>query len=147
MLGLLVTLIKIADILRQSSLTKKERWLVRLPFSVYFGWITVATIANLTVFLVSLNWNGFGLNQSIWTVIVLLVGATIGSWRALHDRNIPYTLVLVWAYGAMLFKHLSENGFNGAYPAVIATAGLCLAIFVGSIIYIGWKQKGDGGIS
>ncbi len=48
--GLLYTLIRIADILRVSNLTKKENWLVRLPFNVYFGWITVATIANVTVF-------------------------------------------------------------------------------------------------
>jgi len=44
MLGLLITLIKIADILRQSALTPKERLMVRLPFSIYFGWITVATM-------------------------------------------------------------------------------------------------------
>lgn len=139
MLGLLGTLIKIADILRQSVLTKKERFLVRLPFSIYFGWITVATIANITVFLVSLGWNGFGLTEGFWTVIVLLVGAVIGSWRMLRDSNIPYALVLVWAYGAILFKHVSESEFNKAYPAVIATAGLCIVVFV--VVMVVMKKK------
>ena len=133
MLGLLVTLIKIADVLRQSVLTRKENFLVRLPFSIYFGWITVATIANITVLLVGLGWNGFGLAESFWTVIVLLVGAAIGSWRTIHDRNIPYALVLVWAYGAILFKHVSESEFNGAYPAVIVAAGLCILVFAVAI--------------
>lgn len=141
MLGLLATLVKIADILRQSAMSSKERLLVRLPFSVYFGWITVATIANITVLLVSLGWNGFGIAESIWTVLILLVGAAIGAWRTLRDRNIPYALVLVWAYTAILFKHLSATGFGGAYPPVITAAAICLAIFAGTIIYLARKQK------
>lgn len=141
MAGLLITLIKIADIFRSSVLTSKERWLVRLPFSVYFGWITVATIANVTVFLVYLGWNGFGLPESFWTVIVLLVGALIGSWRMLRDRVIPYGLVLIWAYGAILAKHLSESGFAGQYPSVIGTVALCLAVFAGTIVFISIKKR------
>ncbi|MCX6717269.1 MAG: tryptophan-rich sensory protein [Candidatus Taylorbacteria bacterium] len=144
MIGLLVTLIKIADILRQSALTQKERIIIRLPFSIYFGWITVATIANVTIFLLSLGWNGFGIAESIWTVIVLLVGAIIGSWRTISDRNIPYALVLIWAYGAILSKHLSEgaSGFASAHPTIIATVVLCLVVFVGSMVYVVWKGRG-----
>ncbi|MCU0653030.1 MAG: tryptophan-rich sensory protein [Candidatus Pacebacteria bacterium] len=141
MLGLLATLIKIADILRQSALTSKERWIARLPFSIYFGWITVATIANITVLLVSVNWNGFGIAESAWTAAILLVGATIGAWRTLRDRNIPYALVLVWAYAAILSKHLSAAGFNNAYPSIISAACFCLAIFAGTISYVALKQK------
>lgn len=144
MLGLLTTLIKMADIFCQTTLTSKERWLVRLPFSLYFGWITVATIANVTILLVSLGWNGFGLSESVWTVIVLLVGAAIGSWRTILDQNIPYALVLIWAYGAILSKHLSASEFSGAYPAIITTAVICMIIFAGSIIYLTWKQKRVG---
>jgi hypothetical protein len=140
MFGLLLTLIGIADILRKTVLSKKESWLVRLPFSIYFGWITVATIANVTVFLVSINWNGFGLAESLWTIAILLVGALIGSWRMIYDRSIPYGLVLVWAYGAILFKHISESGFAGQYPGVIATAGLCLLVFAGVLTFIGVKR-------
>lgn len=141
MAGLLITLIRIADIFRGRAITSKETWLVRLPFSVYFGWITVATIANITVFLVSLGWNGFGLPESFWTVAVLLVGALIGSWRMLRDRFAPYGLVLLWAYGAILFKHLSASGFGGQYPSVIWTVAFCLTVFLGTIIFISIKKK------
>lgn len=139
--GLLVTLIKIADIFRSSPLTLKDRWLVRLPFSIYFGWITVATIANVTIFLVYLGWNGFGLTEAFWTVIVLLVGALIGSWRMLQDRVVPYGLVLIWAYGAILFKHLSASEFAGEYPSIIWTVILCLIAFAGITIFVGVKKK------
>jgi hypothetical protein len=141
MIGLLISLITIADILRKSTLTERERRLVCLPFSVYFGWITVATIANITVFLVSLGWGGFGLADSFWTVAALLVGALIGSWRMLKDRFIPYGLVFVWAYGAILYKHLSESGFAGQYPSVIVTAVLCITAFIGIILYTSFKKK------
>jgi hypothetical protein len=141
MAGLLFTLIRIADIFRGSVLSQKDLWLSRLPFSVYFGWITVATIANITVFLVYLGWNGFGLSNSFWTVVVLLVGALIGSWRMLQDRSVAYGLVLVWAYSAILYKHLSESGFAGQYPTIITTVALCLFLFVGIIIFISIKKK------
>lgn len=140
MLGLLYTLIRLADILRTSQLNKKEAWLVRTPFSVYFGWITVATIANITVFLVSINWNKFGLSEIFWTIAILLVGAVIGSWRMLRDRATPYGLVLVWAYGAILYKHLVPTGFAKMYPEIITTIIICLLVFLGVIGYLGYKK-------
>lgn len=141
MLGILITLIKIADTFRGKQLTPKEKWFVRLPFSIYFGWITVATIANITIFLVSIGWNGFGLSDVFWTVVVLLVGAAIGIWRAIHDRNIPYCLVLVWAYGAILAKHLSASAFAGSYPAVIYTASLCILLFALTVILLSLRPR------
>ncbi|MFA7170850.1 MAG: tryptophan-rich sensory protein [Candidatus Paceibacterota bacterium] len=141
MIGLLLTLIRIADIVRAAKLTKNERFLVCLPFSIYFGWITVASIANITVFLVSLGWNGFGISDNFWTVVVLLVGALIGSLRMLRDRLVPYGLVFIWAYGAILAKHLSQSGFDGQYPNIIWTVVLCLMVFAGMIVFISIKKK------
>ncbi len=139
--GLLITLIKIADIFRNRTLTPKETWLVRLPFSMYFGWITVATIANITVLLVYLQWNGFGLPEFFWTALVLLVGALIGSWQMLRDRFAPYGLVLIWAYSAILVNHLSFSGFNWQYPVVIWSAILYLLVFAGIIVFINLNKK------
>ncbi|MDD5022000.1 MAG: tryptophan-rich sensory protein [Endomicrobiaceae bacterium] len=143
MAGLLFTLMKISDILRTHVLVTKERWLVRLPFSIYFGWITVATIANVTVFLVYLGWNGFGISESFWTVIALLAGTFIGSWRMLRDRFVPYGLVLIWGYCAILAKHLSANGFGGQYPVIIGTVVICLSVFTGTIVFIIIKKKNN----
>ncbi len=143
MIGLLITLIKIVNIFSTHIFTPKEKFLVRLPFSVYFGWVTVATIANITVFLVYLGWNRFGLPENVWMVMVLLIGALIGSWRMLRDRYASYGLVLVWAYGAILARHLSISGFNRQYPSVIWTVVLCLFIFLGVITFISIKKKNN----
>jgi hypothetical protein len=98
----------------------------------------VASIANITVFLVSMGWDGFGVADFVWTSLILLVGALIGILRMCKDKNIAYGMVLVWAYSWILFKHLSTGGFDGQYPSVIVTAIFCLVLFVffiGRIIY------------
>lgn len=143
MLVLLVSLIGIADIMRKEPLSSAENICVRLPFSVYFGWITVATIANITVFLVSLNWNGFGLTDQVWTIIILLVGAGIGVWRMLKDKNIPYGLVIVWAYLGILFNHVSEAGFANQYMGVIVTVAISLFVLSATVTAIALKMRSD----
>ncbi len=140
MLILLFFLIKIADVINKEKYSLLETVLVRLPFSVYFGWITVATIANITVFLVSINWSGFGIAESIWTVIVLLIGAAIGTIRMIKDKNIYYGLVLVWAYGGIWLKHTSTGGFNGEYTNIITTLIICILVFLSTIGFLGYKK-------
>ena len=130
---LLILLIKIADIIRLGNFTTIEKVSIWAPFSIYFGWITVASIANITVFLVSIGWNGFDLADFVWTSIILLVGALIGILRMNKDKNIAYGLVLVWAYSWILFKHLSLSGFAGQYQSIIITTIVCLAFFLFSI--------------
>lgn len=128
--ALLILLIKIADIIRTEKFTSIQKVFIWAPFSVYFGWITVAAIANITVFLVSTGWNGFGIADSVWTSIILLVGAMIGILRMRKDKNIAYGMVLIWAYSWILFKHMSAGGFDGQYPMVISTVIVCLVLFV-----------------
>jgi hypothetical protein len=138
MAALLFFLIKIADMLRAEQFTTLEKLFIRAPFSVYFGWITVAAIANITVFLVSIDWNGFGIADFVWTSIILIIGALIGILRMRHDKNSAYGLVLIWAYSWILFKHLSFGGFDGQYPSIIATVIISLILFVffvGKIIF------------
>jgi len=141
---LLLLLIKIADIIRAEKFTKLEKPIIKEAFSIYFGRITVAFIANITIFLVSIGWNGFGISDFIWTSIILIVGAMIGIIRMCKDRSISYGLVLVWAFFWILFKHLSVDGFDGEYPIVIATVIICLILFgffVGKIIYTSNKKQ------
>ncbi len=139
MLALLITLIVINTIISHLALTKTEELWIALPFTVYFGWITVATIANVTVLLVSLGWDGFGLAEEFWTSVILLVGAGIGILRMQNDRRLAYGLVLIWAYSGILFKHLTF--FAGKYPFVIGAVLLCILAFTGFVVRLGMRQK------
>lgn len=137
---LLFLLIKIADIIRTEQFTSLEKLFIWAPFSIYFGWITVASIANITVFLVSIGWNGFGLADFVWTSIILVIGAVIGILRMRKDNNYAYGLVLIWAYLGILLKHLSLSGFGGQYPSIIVVLIICLAIFVFFVSRIFYKK-------
>jgi hypothetical protein len=121
---------------RHEPLSIKEKWFVRLPFSIYFGWVTVATIAGATALLVGNGFGGLGLSESVWTVIILLVGAAIGIATALRFRDIPYLLVFIWAYGNILSNHLSPAGFGGMYLDVITTLIVLLAAFVAVVVIL-----------
>ena len=140
MAALLILLIRIADLIRVADFSPWEKLFVRTPFGIYFGWITVAAIANVSVFLVSLGWNGWGIADYVWTSLILLVGAAIGILRLRKDNNGVYGLVLIWAYAWILFKHLSANGFDGQYPSVIVTAIACLGLFVFFMVKLFYKK-------
>ncbi|WP_320127475.1 tryptophan-rich sensory protein [uncultured Sphaerochaeta sp.] len=147
MLVLLLCLISIVQAIKKHSLKKSGYLCIQLPFSIYFGWITVATIANAATLLVSLGWNRFGLSESFWTVLILIVGMAIGVATAIRNQDIPYILVLVWAYFGILYKHLAANEFHKAYPDIIVTLCICLAIFLICIGYLISQKKARKTIS
>lgn len=128
--GLLYTLVKINEILRGTEPLGKEYVLLKLPFSLYFGWITVATIANISVWLVSLDWDGFGIRPGIWTVGVLLLGALVGLAAAVRNADPAYLAVFIWAYAGILLKHLAADGYNGMYPTVMMVLAILLSLFL-----------------
>lgn len=136
MLVILLCLIQINRLTNRAQLSMREMFLVRLPFSVYFGWITIATIANVTSYLVSLNWNGFGISEQIWVILILLVGALIGSWTMLRFKDLAYGFVLVWAYIGILVQHISVAGFNMQYSSVVFMVGVCLFFLLIGLFYI-----------
>lgn len=133
---ILLCLILIVQSIKKESLSPRERFFVKLPFSIYFGWITVATVANATVLLVSLGWNGLGISESVWTMLILIVAALIGSVTTIKNKDFAYGLVLIWAYAGILIKHTSSDGFAGRYPIVIAVIIVCIVLLAASIIYI-----------
>lgn len=108
--------------------SRRDRLLIRVPFGVYFGWITVATIANMTVLLKSLDWGGFGLPATFWTAAVMAAGVFFGGATLLRFRAPAYGLVLLWAYTGILLRHVLPSGFDSRYPAVILAAAACLAV-------------------
>ena len=99
MFALLATLILIYVRLGIGKLkvTLRERIAVHLPFSVYLGWITVASIANVAVTLVSLGWDGFGINPETWAILVVAVALIITMLMLITRKDVAYALVIIWA--------------------------------------------------
>lgn len=141
MLIILVSLIIINGMTVKADLSFKEKFFIRLPFSVYFGWITVATIANITAYFVSIDWNGFGLSDQTWTVIILLVGTVIGIATLLKNWVASYGFVLVWAYVGIYNQHVSPEGWNEAYPGIILTVSICIVLLTLLSLWVLVKRR------
>jgi hypothetical protein len=93
----------------KSDAPRVEKLAVNLPFSVYFGWITVATVANVTAVLVALDWDGFGLTDELWTFLVLIVVVIITSLVIITRKDLAYSLVIIWATGGIIYKNIGNQ--------------------------------------
>lgn len=134
MLGILATLIMSYERLGigSSEVPVAERWAVRLAFSIYLGWITVATVANTSVLLISWGFDG-GAFAPLWTVIAIVAALGIGLTVLARRGDSPYTLVLVWAFAGIAVKQW------GVTPSVVVAA---IAAAVVLAIMIGRRQFG-----
>jgi benzodiazapine receptor len=139
MLSLLVLLIVIYLRLRigQVAASSAEKWLVHIPFSIYLGWITVATIANATSVLEYSNWGGWGVSDEGWAVIMLVAGVGIASVVTLTRGDIAYMLVFVWALVGIAVKQMETPVV--ATAAWVVTALAVLVLVIG--IVLGRRQK------
>lgn len=124
MVLLLISIIVIYRRTRQiTNPTSGEKWLIKLPFSIYLGWISVATIVNVSVTLEKNHWNGFGLSDITWAVIMLCVGAALAVIVSYPYRDSIYPLVFVWAFIAIALEH---KEVNAVFTTGLITAGLLL---------------------
>lgn len=115
----------------REAVSSRETWFVRVPFSIYLGWITVATIANATSVLDFLQWGGWGISEQLWAVIMLGAGLLIAATVALTRNDVAYTLVIVWAFAGIGVKHA---GTPLVGIAAWAAAVLALAIAVWTLL-------------
>ncbi|KUH66234.1 hypothetical protein AU184_00050 [Mycolicibacterium novocastrense] len=105
-----------------------ERWTVHIPFRVYLGWISVATIANATITLDDAGWSGFGLSEPTWGVIMVAVAAALGLVMNLRHRDIAYGLVIVWAVIGIAVRLSDTTSVLIASLAGAAVVGISVLI-------------------
>ena len=122
LLGLLIAIYQALDIGR-TQVSSAMKWLVHVPFSIYLGWITVATIANITSLLYFWDWNGWGIDPEVWTLIMLAAGTIIGAAISMTRGDVAYALVLGWAFTGIAVKHSETTSVaTAAWMAVAITA-------------------------
>jgi hypothetical protein len=135
--------------INRTSLYNNDGFFIALPFSVYFGWISVATIANVTTLLVYLGYSSylqnplFNLGDDVWLLIVLFVGAIVMALTSLKFKARAYGLVFIWAYVGIYLKLIdlplqSELAYLPLIPNVIL--GI-IGFFVIILIVVSIKIK------
>jgi translocator protein len=135
MLLLLACLLLLYVRLREGvgTVTLGERLCVRLPFSIYLGWITVATVANASDLLYSLGVPGTGTGPALAAVAMLLVAAALGVAMLLRHRDVAYVLVLVWAFVGITVKQWPT--------ASVAVAAAVLAVGLVAVLLLTYRRQ------
>lgn len=106
--------------------SRTEKWLVHAPFSMYLGWITVATIANATIALQANEWTGWGLSEQTWSTVMVSAAGVIGFGIALLRADLIYGLVVIWAlWGIIIARDTDPIAAN---ERIVWAAYLSMAI-------------------
>ena len=110
MLGILLPLIGAYQQLSngRDRSSRQRQWLTHIPFSIYLGWISVATIVNIASALYISDWNGWGISAPRWTAIMLIVGTAIAATVVIRRADVAFTLVFIWAYVAIAIRQLAQ---------------------------------------
>jgi hypothetical protein len=110
----------------RSNVSLKEKLCVHVPFSIYLGWVTIATIANIAAMLVSIGWDGFGINLQTWAILVLAVALLIDLIVIATRKDIAYSLVFIWALVGIAVNQLAN-------PAIVLAVEVAVVIIVAAL--------------
>lgn len=135
MLLLLITLAQLFLKVRKISMnTVAEKIFVRLPFTLYFAWICVATIANISALLVSIQWPAFNIAHTTWAIIMMTTAALLGIFVTTKYRVAPFAIVIAWALFGIYVK------WQGTDNYVIGYAALSLLLIVLGSAFNTWRR-------
>ncbi|MHA6249534.1 hypothetical protein ACXYMU_16440 [Pontibacter sp. CAU 1760] len=111
-----------------------SRWLTQVPLSLYFGWIIIATVANISSALVGAAWGGFGLSEATWAVIIIALATLIVSFVVMSRSNPVVGLVGIWALYGIILKHRELDMASSSQ--IITTAWVGIAVLVVLVLYV-----------
>ena len=141
MIGLWVVLFMIVKKIRKRKLKRLQYLYLKFPFSIYFGWITVALVANTVVMLVSLDFGFFGLPEVQWVRYAIIIGAIFAGIIAYMNKDLAYSFVPIWGYMGILMNHALPSGHNNQYETIIVTlAQAIVGLFLVSMLILGQKK-------
>lgn len=122
----------------KAAVSLRERLAVHLPFSVYLGWIIIASIANVAATLVSVRWNGFGISQETWATLIIVIALLITLLVIATRRDVAYGLVIIWASVGIAVN-------QSKYPNIVMVAEISAIIvaiaLVASILHTRFKRE------
>lgn len=115
--------------------------IAQASFKIYFGWISIATIANITIYLVKLGIDYRSQSSIIITAIVFVVGLLFGLYMLFYQHDYYVAGVFLWAYLGIFINHYSKDGWNNAFPLLVYASLSITVVFAISIIikYIFWR--------
>lgn len=110
----------------------KEYFFLQLPFGVYLGWLSIATIANITALLVAVHWGRFGLSEDSWLSVMLSIAVLLTVFLVYKKKDLEYALVIIWAFIGIIIKRnqAGDTGLIGYYTAIVGIFILVLSLYI-----------------
>lgn len=133
MLGILVTLIQINKNLKavQPYISGGLKFIIKASFGLYFGWICIATIANMTAILVGYGIMPTGISGQSWACIMILVGSSIGFISTINVRNGYVGLAIIWALIGII---IARNQDVIYYKYVVYSAAFGILMMISAML-------------
>lgn len=118
---------------------ENNRWLLPLTFGLYTGWLMIATVVNIATSLVKIEWNGFGISDNIWAIIILIVSVGLVIGVSLSVKNAALPLSVAWAYFGIYQKLANEYANDYSFLKLVAIIGVVVLIGYAGIQF--YKNK------
>jgi len=107
------------------GLSTTHRFFFHVPFGIYFGWVSVASIVNVAVVLTAFEVDLFLAAPELWGAITLALGFALAMFFLLSHKDFIFPLVVIWAYVAIMLAHYDVDAVR--YTAKIAAIILAVA--------------------
>ena len=132
MIGLLLSIIEIYKRLESfQPLSRQVQLVCKLPFGLYMGWLSVALTANIASYFTKIGWDGFGLDNRIWAILLIITCTIIAFWVIFRFQNFGYGVAVTWALIGIGSINMDVNNRSITYVAIIL---LCiLSLFIATV--------------
>ena len=131
MLLFLITLIQLflKSNMMANDLNLTQRFILQTPFIVYLGWISVATIANITALLVAYKWTAFSIAPIYWSALMIFIALLLAVLMLNKFKAVPFALVVAWALWGIY------NAQGPAMPLLAKVTAVGIGILITMVLF------------
>ena len=111
------------------DLSLTQRFILQTPFIVYLGWISVATIANITALLVAYKWTALNIAPVYWSAVMILIAIVLAVLMVKKFQVVSFTLVVAWALWGIY------NAQGPAAPILASLTALGIGVLISTVLF------------
>lgn len=134
---IMVALVAILTMINIRLDSEKNNFL-KLVFGVYLGWLEIATIANVTALLVASGWDGLGVDQVTWAIVIIASGIVISSITIIRLNNPYLAISVIWAFYGIVLKRSADE------PNIVLAAEIAMVAVALSTLYSIFRIRREG---
>lgn len=111
----------------------ESKLFTQFPLSIYLGWISIATIANISTWLTAKGWNGWNVSEINWTITMIAIAVLLTIGVINRRKNVFFGLVIIWALYGILTKRTDVDAL--AYEPIIMVSWIGMALITLACIF------------